>query len=91
MGERGLCAANHFQTALNDHGKGWRPRPIDSAGRLTCADGLCDAHFQEDFGWFVPPIANANSRLAFTASAAGPLTLMGTDGATPVTEIFRLR
>lgn len=86
-----VCVTNHFESALNKEGKGWRPRPIDSAGRLACANGLCDTHFAAEFGWFVPPIANANTRLAFNASARGPLTLMGTYGAKPVTEIFRLR
>jgi hypothetical protein len=90
MRDTGLCVANHFETALNGQGKGWRPRPIDSAGRLACANGLCETHFAEDFGWFVPPIANANSRLAFAVSAQGPLALMGTRGAKPATEIFRL-
>lgn len=86
-----LCVTNHFESALKDEGKGWRPRPIDSAGRLECAHGLCETHFSEEFGWFVPPIANSNSRLAFSVTARGPLTLMGTYGARPVTEILRLR
>jgi hypothetical protein len=90
MGAGGICVANHFETALDRQGKGWRPRPIDSAGRAACARGLGEMHFAEDFNWFVPPIANANSRLAFAASAYGGLTLMGTAGATPVTEILRL-
>jgi len=85
-----VSAANHFESALALDGAGWRARPIDSAGRRACADGLCDSHFAEDFGWFVPPIANANSRLAFEATAAGRLTLMGTAGAKPVTQVFRL-
>ena len=86
-----VCVTNHFESALENEGKGWRPRPLDSAGRLNCANGLCDTHFTEEFGWFVPPIANANSRLAFTATARGPLVVMGTYGAKPVTKILRLR
>lgn len=91
MTRSGVCVTNHFESALNKEGKGWRARPIDSEGRLACANNLCETHFAEDFGWFAPPIANANTRLAFNVSARGPLSLMGTFGANPVTEIFRLR
>lgn len=78
-----VCAANHF-VGRED---GWRARPIDSHGRLACALGLASG---EDAAWFVPPIANQNSRLAMTASpASGALSLMGTNGAVPVTEPFR--
>ena len=79
-----VCAANHFM----GRERGWRARPIDSAGRLACAVGLGGA--QDDFSWFTPPIANVNSRLAMTACAeSGALSVIGTDGAAPVTEVFR--
>jgi hypothetical protein len=79
-----VCAANHFV----DQGAGWRARPIDSAGRLAAA--LAAGTSADDFAWFRPPIANANSRLAMTAvPATGALALMGTQGTVPVTEIFR--
>lgn len=80
-----VCAANHFV----DREEGWRARPIDSPGRLAAALALDAA--AADFAWFQPPIANANSRLAMTATpASGALTLMGTEGMEPVTETFRL-
>jgi hypothetical protein len=83
-----VCATNHFEGRLDDHGKGWRARPIDSVGRLACANEL-DAE-ADDFTWFTPPIANPNSRLAMTACpATGALSVIGTDGESPVTEIFR--
>ncbi len=86
-----VCVANHFETRLNGNGAGWRPRPIDSAGRAACARVLTDADFAEDFAWFKPPIANAHSRLAFNANAAaGSLALMGTDGPKPATQVFCL-
>ena len=86
-----VCVANHFESALERTGIGWRARPIDSAGRAACARGLLDAEFAGDFGWFKLPIANWNSRLAFNANAAtGTLALMGTNGRQPVTQIFRL-
>jgi hypothetical protein len=87
MGDGAVCAANHFE-ALSG---AWRPRPIDSAGRAACARALVPQGTPDDFGWFKPPIANINSRLVFNALARqGALALMGTRGATPTTEIFRL-
>ncbi len=86
-----VCVANHFETRLGQNGFGWRPRPIDSAGRAAAARALRESDLTSDFAWFAPPIANAHSRLAFTANAAsGALALMGTDGAEPSTQIFRL-
>jgi hypothetical protein len=86
-----VCVANHFESALDRAGLGWRARPIDSAGRAACARGLRADEFAADFGWFKAPIANGNSRLAFNANAAtGALALMGTDGPRPVTQVFRL-
>jgi len=83
-----VCATNHFESHLNDTGRGWRARPIDSHGRLVCARTIGAA---DDFSWFSPPIANINSRLAMIADASGPsLSVMGVDAANPVTEIFRL-
>ena len=87
MGETGVSAANHFEALPG----GWRPRPIDSAGRAACAQGLTGEHFADEFGWFLHPIANINSRVAFTARPrSGALALMGTAGAIPVTNLFRL-
>jgi hypothetical protein len=86
-----VCVANHFESPLDRNGIGWRARPIDSIGRAACARALRDDEFATDFGWFKPPIANGNSRLAFNANAAtGTLALMGTDGTRPVTQVFRL-
>jgi len=83
-----VCATNHFEGKLDDHGKGWRARPIDSEGRLACANEL--GAEAEDFSWFAAPIANPNSRLAMTACpTTGALSLVGTEGESPVTEIFR--
>jgi hypothetical protein len=88
MADGHVCATNHFESHLNDSGQGWRARPIDSRGRLICARTLGPA---TDLSWFTPPIANVNSRLVLTANAAkGSLMVMGTAGAEPVTEIFRL-
>jgi len=86
-----VCVANQFETRLAHDGLGWRPRPIDSHGRAAAARALSDSDFASDFAWFTPPIANAHSRLAFNADAMrGTLALMGTDGAAPATQVFRL-
>ena len=84
-----VCATNHFESPSQMTHFGWRARPIDSYGRIACARDLGpDA---SDFSWFVPPIANRNSRLVLSAKADdGSLAVMGTAGAAPVTEIFRL-
>jgi hypothetical protein len=88
MADGHVCATNHFESKLNEAGHGWRARPIDSHGRMICARTLGAS---PDLSWFAPPIANVNSRLALTANAAnGSLLVMGTAGATQVTEIFRL-
>jgi hypothetical protein len=91
LNDASVCATNHFETRLNHGGAGWRPRPIDSAGRIAAARALAEPDFAADFAWFKPPIANINSRLAFNADAAnGTLTLIGTNGAAPATQVFRL-
>jgi hypothetical protein len=82
-----VCATNHFLGAFEDSAKGWRARPIDSEGRLSCANAL---NATENHSWFVAPIANVNSRLVLEAnSATGSLSVIGTEGTEPVTEIFR--
>ena len=84
-----VCAANHFASPLKDGGRGWRARPVDSEGRLACAEGMTTPG--HGFSWFVPPIANHNSRLALTACAArGTLSVLGTFGTELVTEVFEL-
>jgi hypothetical protein len=84
-----VCATNQFESPPADAGQGWRPRPIDSRSRLQYA--LAIPSRSAGFSWFTPPIANVNSRLAMTAdAAAGTLTVLGTAGAEPVTEVFEL-
>jgi hypothetical protein len=87
MGNEAVCAANHFDSLSG----GWRPRPIDSASRAACARALTSASSLDSFDWFSAPIANVNSRLVFNAVArAGRLALLGTRGAQPTTQLFRL-
>lgn len=89
MGAARACATNQFGTHLNDTIEGWRPRGIDSAGRYAKAVTL--KADEADFSWFSAPIANAHSRLVMSANAAtGLLRVMGSDGGTPVTQIFDL-
>ena len=87
MGTSHVAAANHFEVLTGL----WRPRPIDSAGRASCARALDGDAQIHDFSWFAAPIANVNSRLVFnTAARTGALGLMGTRGSAPTTEPFRL-
>lgn len=84
-----VCATNHFETPPEGRKEEWRSRPIDSAGKYAQACTLSGDGGQ--FFWFTAPIANANSRVAFAARPrGGRLSLMGTNGVTPVTEVFRL-
>jgi hypothetical protein len=84
-----VCATNHFETPPEGTKEDWRSRPIDSAGKFAHACTLTGDG--GNFYWFTPPIANANSRVAFAARPrVGRLSLVGTIGVRPVTEIFRL-
>lgn len=86
-----VCASNQFDTHLNLAGHGWRPRPIDSAGRVRLACATPPAALDREFGWFEPPIANAHTRLAMTACAAtGELSVFGTRGRERVTETLSI-
>lgn len=85
------CTANHFVSALKDKGAGWRPRPIDSRGRLAQSLSLPVEHINKDFAWLKPPILNTHTRVAVYANAAtGELAVRGFHGNTPLTNIFKL-
>jgi hypothetical protein len=86
-----VCAANHFESHLNGIGRGWSLRGVDSEGRSRAASH-CSAHvIARDFTWFQEPIANRYSRLVMVIDAAqSTLSLMGTEGIKPVTEVFQL-
>jgi hypothetical protein len=89
---RSVYAANHFLSHLNGIGYGWRPREVDSCGRAVCA-GIINAKEAGDpaMPWFKSPIANHNSRLCLSANPAeGTLSVMGTEGVAPTTELFRI-
>ena len=89
QGDR-VCAANHFESRLNKTGYGWRPRPIDSLGRVRMANSLPIDAIKDNFVWFKKPIANSHTRLVMMANVAkGKLTVMGTAGEKPATEVFR--
>jgi Linear amide C-N hydrolases, choloylglycine hydrolase family len=87
-----VCASNQFETRLNFIGRGWRPRPLNSAGRADQARTLPLVTIDDQFGWFKPPIANSHTRLVMMACAVtGKLHVFGTQGQKPVTEMFRLQ
>jgi hypothetical protein len=83
-----ICATNQFDSGLPGR---WLARPIDSPGRLRAAWGLSCGDVENGFAWFVPPIANVNSRLVVNANAGtGCLQVLGTAGTRPVTAVFDL-
>lgn len=86
-----VLAANHFESHLNGIGHGWMPRATASHARCLHAAGIAQSDVDQNFTWFTPPVANELSRLALTMDArTGALSLMGTEGIHPVTEIFTL-
>jgi hypothetical protein len=87
-----VSASNHFQSHINAIGHGWKAREIDSYGRAICAGVITGAEAADPLmRWFKPPIANHNSRLCFAANARdGAMSLIGTEGEQPLTELFRL-
>jgi hypothetical protein len=86
-----VCAANHFESSLEEAGHGWRPRPIDSFGRMRLARSTPEDEIDENFRWFKSPIANPHSRLVMLADAAsGRLSVLGVLGDKPVSNVFRL-
>lgn len=89
---RGLSTANQFTTRLDGEGEGWRPREIDSAGRLRQSQSIHGHEVQlEHFNWLQGPIINARTRVAVVADAAtGRLMVQGYEGVLQVTEPFRL-
>lgn len=85
-----VCVANHFESRFNGIGHGWLPRALKSNERSAAATHINRADIDDDFSWFKPPIANDLSRLALHASpASGRFSLIGTDGVSRVTDIFR--
>jgi len=87
-----LSTSNHFNTALAQEGKGWRPREIDSAGRHKqgCAIHGYDLEVNH-FDWLRAPIINQNTRLAIIADAATRrLVIQGFEGMATITELFNL-
>jgi hypothetical protein len=89
---RGIAAANQFATRLDAEGDGWRPREIDSAGRLRQSASIHGHEVQlEHFNWLQGPIINQRTRVAVvTDAASGRLMVQGYEGVLPVTELFKL-
>ena len=86
-----VCAANHFETRLNETARAWHPRSKNSPERLACALSLGASEVGTGFDWFRPPIANPTSRVVLNACPkTSALELMGVYGETPVTARFSL-
>lgn len=92
--QNNVTAANHFETHLNAEGYGWMPRAfckIKSYHRSECMNNLSSEEVNSPMDWFKHPIANPLTRLALKTNAAqGTLSLIGTNGTTPITHVFSL-
>lgn len=89
---RQVWAANHFTSALAAEGKGWRPREIDSVGRLRQTESLGGHDLAPPhFNWLRPPMMNPHTRLCVLSEAArGRLLVQGYEGSVAVTEVYQL-
>jgi len=86
-----VCASNHFESHLKTTAKTWHPRSKDSPERLACALSLDARAVNDGFAWFVPPIANATSRVVLNACPkTRALDVLGVYGCAPVTRAFAL-
>ncbi len=86
-----VTTTNHFESNFNGIGSGWLPRAEDSCARSDASKALPHADVDDKFSWYKAPVANEYSRLAMVANAAtGELQVMGTLGAKPVTQVFKI-
>ncbi len=84
--EAPACVTNHWLTP----GLGGDPRGFESRARLALMTSLHE-RAPGGFGWLVPPILNACTRLAVVANAAaGRLAVQGFEADGPVTSVLRL-
>ncbi len=87
-----ITASNQFQSRFDTEGEGWRPREIDSEGRLRQSLSIHGHELLgDDFQWLQGPIINRRTRVVVVADAAtGRLMVQGYEGVVQVTELFRL-
>jgi hypothetical protein len=86
-----VSATNHFQTVLSYLGSYWMERSNHSHERYEQSKSFTAEGLTKDFNWFSYPVANEFTRLVMTANAkTGALTVMGTAGAVPTTQVFKL-
>lgn len=85
------CASNQFDSRLNATGHGWRPRRVDSAGRMRQAMTAQIASIDKEFSWLQSPVANPHTRLALVACpASGAMSVVGMKGKKRATQIFHI-
>lgn len=87
-----VAATNHFVGSFDRVGHGWRPREIDSHGRLRQGNSIDERDMEKPLlNWLHSPILNADTRLCLIADAAtGKLLVQGFAGVAPVTALFNL-
>jgi hypothetical protein len=88
-----VSTANEFHSSFAQIGKGWRPRMMDSAGRLRQSMEISTQELQQDhFSWLRPPMLNSFTRLVMQADAAtGLLMVQGYEGQGAVTNMFAVQ
>ena len=88
-----VSASNEFHSSFAQVGKGWRPRMMDSAGRLRQSVEISTQELQQDnFSWLRPPMLNSFTRLVMQADAAtGMLMVQGFEGQGAVTNMFAVQ
>jgi hypothetical protein len=84
-----ITATNNFLCEHKDSRKGWRPRPVDCAGRQKLS-GVLDVGALREFTQLPYPLLNEWSRLVVLASpAAATLQAQGFEKQAPVTAQTR--
>lgn len=89
---KNVCAANHFTGRFASISHGWRPRMVDSYGRLEQSGSLHGHDLQDaHFNWMRSPMLSEFTRMAAVMDAATQrLTVQGFEGPAQVTESFSL-
>ncbi|MFQ5984600.1 MAG: hypothetical protein ACE5LL_03685 [Alphaproteobacteria bacterium] len=81
-----FCITNHWLTP----GLSGPPRTLDSHDRRALMEGLYRT-VADGFGWLVPPVLNACTRVAALANAGAPkLLVQGFEEDGPATAVFRV-
>ena len=86
-----VSVSNHFQSTLNQEGKGWKSRAVDSQGRADQISRVNYLRFPaSNFDWLSYPNVNQLTRPYMLANAkSGSLMAQGWEKHGAVTKIYR--